>query len=336
MPGFTVQRAGFTRTPEMLYAIVQDLLANGFVQKFPSAPLTAPVANTDYAKFKITLEAGPTIDPLAASQPWRMHLSCDQHEQVLDIYMGSPLQLQNDGTVALMDKSDGTTDLSKLPAGMLNTTGIIPQDLTADKPDTYFIHRKARVADKATAANYPLTYRLSITAHGVALAVWEDATDHQDIPRFSWFVAQRPVDHITGSPLVTGHCPMVCLFGMASKCFKFIVRESDVLKPTKPVDAAADVDDSHAIINVKPQVAITENNRYVITFPNGLNTPRYMYTEELDMVAYTSADVVGQYSDVPITVYGEATARTYKALLANAKNNTGMRILFLIKGAGIA
>lgn len=333
--GFTVQRAGYTRTPELLYAIVQDLIANGFALKFPSSPLQAPVAGQDYAKFKCTLEATTAVDPLNAAQPWRIAFDTTDGDQKMDVFIASPLQLPNDGTIGLVEKASPGSQ-SVLPAGMLNTTGTIAiNGGQTDMINESFITRSIRIPDKMTASNYPMTYRLTVTDHGVALAIWEDATDGQTTPRFSWFVAQRPVDHITGAPLTSGHCPMVCLFGMASKAFKFIVRESDVLKPTIPVDAATDTDDSHAIINIKNQVAITETNRYVITFPNGLNTPRYMYTEELDMIAYTSADVVGQYADVPITVYGEAAPRIYKALLANGKDNTGMRILVLTKGAGV-
>ena len=54
------------------------------------------------------------------------------------------------------------------------------------------------------------------------------------------------------------------------------------------------------------------------------------------MIGITSADVVSQYSSVPLTVYGESSARTYKALHANGAGNTGMRVLVLQQGGGIA
>lgn len=336
MPTFSVQRSGFTRVPELFLSIVNDLVANGFAMKFPSSPLQAPVAGQDYQKFKATLEATAATDPLAADQPWRIQLDCltITSDQVGDIYMSSPLQLPNDGTVALLDKTDGSNAATKMPSGMLNVTGVQPASMapTTNYSDVHFIYRADRIPDKPTALAYPMTYRLSVTNHGVALAVWEDATDEDETPQFEWFVAQRPVNHLTGVPLATGHCPMFCLYGMKSKVSKFVIRENDVLKPTISVSADVDSEDSAAIINTKSQVSITENNRYVLAFPNGLNTARYMYTEELDMIAYTSADVVSQYSDVPITAYGEASARTYKALLANNRFNTGMRILLITAG----
>jgi hypothetical protein len=139
---------------------------------------------------------------------------------------------------------------------------------------------------------------------------------------------------------------------------RFIVREEDVLAPypthsfTKnafgtnldyatggfPFGVPADKHtvDYNAVINTKQQVSISEDNKYVITFPNGLNTARYSYTHEMDMIAYTSADVISDGSEVSITVYGEATPRKYVAISANGPNNTGMRILVLKSGGGIS
>lgn len=93
--------------------------------------------------------------------------------------------------------------------------------------------------------------------------------------------------------------------------------------------------DYAAIINTKQQVSISEGSKYVITFPNGMNTSRFAYTHEMDMVAYTSADVVSAGSEITIQVYGEATPRTYIGMNSNGPNNTGMRILFLKSGGGI-
>lgn len=336
MATFSVQRGGFVRVPELFYSIISDLLANGFTLKFPSAPLQAPVAGSDYLKFKATLEASATIDPLNADQPWRIQFDCQtvSSDQVGDIYVASPLQLPNDGTVAYYDKTDGTNDSARMPAGMLNTRAAMPQSLDSDTnySDYHFIYRQDRLKDRVAANAYPMTYRLTVTDHGVAIAIWEDATDSDTIPQFEWMVVQRPVDHVTGVPRATGHCPLFCVYGMKGNISKFVVRENDILKPTPSVPATANTEDSAAIINAASQVCITEDNRYVMTFPNGLNTSRYVYTEELDMIAFTSADVVSQFSDVPMTVYGEATPRKYKALHANGKFNTGMRIMMIMEG----
>lgn len=329
--GFSIQRSGFTRVPELFYAIQADMVANGFLGKFPAGAPAAPVAGQPYAPFKITLEAGPTIDPLNATQPWRIQFDA-KADQLGDVIIGTPFQLPNDGTTSFMDGDFAGTNF---PMGILTTPTNTDLNASGADPTNRFIGRGQRIKTIQQALSYPMSYRLSITDHGMALFVWEEGSD-ADAKNFSWFVCQRPVDHITGVPLQAGHCPLVCLFGLTGGVYKFIARENDVNRPTRPVIATQDSEDSHAIINAQKQVAITENNRYVITFPNGINTARYMYTEELDLIAYTSADVISQYSDVPITVYGEAAARTYKAMQANGAFNTGMRMLVLVKGAGIA
>jgi hypothetical protein len=113
---------------------------------------------------------------------------------------------------------------------------------------------------------------------------------------------------------------------MAQFCRKFAVRESDVFRPSLTRAADQNVEDSAAIINTTYQVSVSEDNRYVVTIPKGLNTTRYAYTHELDMLAYTSADVIGQWSEIELDVYG-GNKYLYKSLLANRIKNTGMRIL---------
>lgn len=338
MPGFTVQRSGFIRVPELFFAIQADMVANGFVLKFPMSAPAAPVAGQAYAPFKITLEAGPTVDSLNASQPWRVQLDA-KADQVGDVIVATQHQLQNDGTASILDGD--APQSAGFPIGLLTTPANIDISTSLATPSTRFIGRQERIKTINQALTYPMAYRISITDHGFALCVWEEGSD-DTAKNFSWVVVQRPVDHITGAPLVTGHSPVVCVYGLTpvpnqagTGVYKFIVREDDVSRPTRPVSAVTDSEDSHAIMNAFKQVAITENNRYVITFPNGLNTPRYMYTQELDLIAYTSADVISQNSDVPLTVYGEATPRSYKAMQANGAYNTGMRILLITKGAGI-
>jgi hypothetical protein len=84
--------------------------------------------------------------------------------------------------------------------------------------------------------------------------------------------------------------------------------------------------DSHAIFNSAEQVSLTEDKTYLLSFPHNLTTPRFRYTEELDMVGTTSADVVMSGQDIQFKTYGESGPRTYRALPANAALNTGLRM----------
>jgi hypothetical protein len=385
MTGFVTQGNGFVKVPVLIQDIVAKMIANGFTQKFP----TSPLAGTE-AVFQVTLEAGLTIDPLSATQPWRVCFKVIEDYQC-KMYVASNTQLPDDGTISKLEVGLSITQDSAgaigsdlaYPYRLDGTTLIIPEpdynsttgsysvtDIARQKrinnADRQFIDRSIRIPDLSTAQNYPMSYRLAITPRGFMLFVWEEGQDATG-NRFSWVCTQRPVDRNTGAALVdTGtKCPVFCVYGLpdmyvpaaikpvdssdttgrpkiiypesyVSGIKKFVVREQDVLKPTPSVLATSDTSDSNAIMNDKEQVAITEDSKYATVFPSHLNTPRYAYTQELDLLQYTSADVVSQWADVPVTVYGEASSRVYKAMLANGANNTKMRILMISSGGGIS
>jgi hypothetical protein len=178
------------------------------------------------------------------------------------------------------------------------------------------------------------SYLLIASDHGIAFKVWEDGSDAK--PSNSWFLVQSPVDKLTGDPLLTDNSPIFCVYSCDSQEIKkFVVSEADVARPSPSVSAEVDTLNSAAIINGQEQVSIAKGNKYLVTFPNRLNTDRYAYTEELDMIAYTSADVIAEESEIPVTVYSEGAPRVYRALKANRANNSGMRLLFLVDGGGL-
>lgn len=92
--------------------------------------------------------------------------------------------------------------------------------------------------------------------------------------------------------------------------------------------------DSHAIFNSTEQIALTEDKTYLLSFPHNLTTPRFRYTEELDMIGMTSSDVVMAGQDIQFTTYGEWGPRTYRALPANGALNTGLRLAVIWKPMG--
>ena len=207
------------------------------------------------------------------------------------------------------------------------------------------------------------SYRLTVSNQGFALVIWEEGQEAYG-NHFSWIVVQRPVSPSDGTILVTGKQPVFCLYSIGGgepnfiegpvaienvqnpynrtapdydynpAIYFFTVREVDVYRASVPRLATVDSTDTRLIINGKQQVAITEGNQYVVSFPNGICTDRYMYKEEIDIITYTSGDVISQYSNVSVAVYGEANARQYKAMNANLPDNTGMRILILTYGPG--
>lgn len=84
--------------------------------------------------------------------------------------------------------------------------------------------------------------------------------------------------------------------------------------------------DNHMLFSSTNQVALTEDKTYLLTFPHNLTTPRFRYTEELDMIGITSADVVRTGQDIQFVTYGEWGPRTYRALPSSSHDNTGVRI----------
>ena len=88
-------------------------------------------------------------------------------------------------------------------------------------------------------------------------------------------------------------------------------------------------DENHMLFSSTNQVSLTEDKTYLITFPHNLTTPRFRYTEELDIFGTTSSDVVRTGQDIQFVTYGEWGPRTYRALPGSSKENTGVRIAVL-------
>lgn len=337
--GFSVERDGYISVPKMMGDIIGDMVANGFTIQWTNKTEVTWSSTTiqDADMFKIIMQAGPTVDPLNTTQPWNIMFSVNGYQSV-SCAVASPIQLTSTGVIATIPQAMN----SNLPSEWV---GVIGSEQSAQKvngPGTDL--RPYRLVDRssgsiaistpADAASRPMSYRLTITSRGIALYIWEEGVA-EDGHYASWVVIQRPVDRDTGVTLTTGKCPLFCVYSLYGVITKFVVREADITRPSPSVLATVDTVDSNWIINDQQQVAIAENNTYVTTFPSRLNTGRYAYTNVLDLICTTSADVVANFTQVPITVFGEASPRTYTAMTANGNYNTNMRVLVLTQGGGI-
>lgn len=188
---------------------------------------------------------------------------------------------------------------------------------------------------KDVSATYPMTYYITITDRGFALSIWEGSVADMSGQNFSWVLVQRPVQRDTGAVVVDGKAPVFCVNSVGNQINRFVVRESDVVDASASVRADIDSKDATAIINSKKQVGVSENNQYIVNYPSRLNTPRYAYTYELDMIGYASATVISSTTEVPQRLYGEDTDRTYIGMHSNQPQNNGMRLLMLKAGAGV-
>jgi hypothetical protein len=127
---------------------------------------------------------------------------------------------------------------------------------------------------------------------------------------------------------------------VAKPIWRYVVREYGKLKPWDVHKSATKHEtDSNAIINSMEQLAITDDNRFVITFPTGLTTQSFMYpAEEIDMICFSSAQVIGEGSTVPMTSYlrgsqaEDIDKRRYYGLRSTLPNGNGMRVCILVSG----
>lgn len=327
----------------------------------------------------------------ALRQPWRLAFEMDHAKQAIRIYACTPTNIKWTDQVydiaiskvdtfkqsasqfrsltsrsGLLTSNSGhtyeTTFSASVDEGPKYFTGVdwtAPAQLDTTDGNLYSIRYEHFGFDisKIDLEAIPMSYRLSITDHGLALCIWPEGYDSTG-DKFFWFNIQRLVNKDTGVPIigneivgVEGKAPLMCLFSMTGSggpyeapdisspwyhgAYQFVVREFDVHAPTVPVSATIDSADNCRVINSVEQVCHFEGNKMIINMPKGFNTQRFVYPHEMDIIAYTSADVTSQFADIPVTQYGEAEPRRFKALKSNFAHNRGMRLLMLTKGAGI-
>jgi hypothetical protein len=227
------------------------------------------------------------------------------------------------------------------------------------------------VGGRAASSN-PMSYRLVLSDHGMFFAVWGENPE-ETASNYSWLLIQRPVskndgtirgaysDFYTatgpngypvpdtlrnntiinstafdqaGNTVNFGNRPLFCINSTSNKFYKFVVREHDLPIPSARKDASNNSEDNGAVLNAYRQQSLTENGEYVITFINNLNSSRFKYADELDMVGTVSADIVGGGTDIDVAVYneidpanGQPSKRTYHALWSSGAYGTKMRIV---------
>lgn len=338
MAGKVFSKNGFTDVQAALVSIVNDMITGGFTQVFPSpggATFVPPTqSGSTFVPYSVSLDATVTVDPLAVTQPWRLQFNVGSTQDI-SLNIATPIQIDTMGKVSQVLNGSTSTVVDFAGAcGDANPTLFAnPTD-----PTTGFFNRSQRIKQTTgsfpSTNSYPISYYLVCSPRGFALAMWEEGTD-DIVATQSWVVVQRPVDRVTGTILTVGKAPLFCVNSVGALYWKFTVRETDINRPTTRAQADKNTVDNTAVVNSQQQIAIDEAGKYIINFPCRLNTQRYAYTQEMDLLGYTSADVVSQFTAVPVTVYGESSARNYQALFANFANDTNLRILMLNTGGGL-
>jgi hypothetical protein len=339
MAGISIEKNGFISFTSLMRDIVSSMKNNGFNIRNVDGVLTNDTLSLSE---KIILEPTVDIDGAFISQPWRVSIIFSEEGQWIDFYITGEDQVldwRDDFRIAnKRTTANNTWKAGKLVKDSLHQTedGIV-RSLSFEGWD---------IPNSDVEAN-PMSYRITITDHGFSLYIWVESYDSSGQKLF-WLCTQRMVDY-EGVPVITGKAPLVCVFANKGypdtstlsgdpdpdSVFKFIVRESDVNSPTFPISAVEDRADSSRIINIAEQVSLRENNSVVLYFPNNLNTQRYAYPHQLDMIGVISADVISQSTDLQIDIFGESEPRTYRAMNADQLDNKGARILFLVDSENI-
>jgi hypothetical protein len=289
------------------------------------------------------------------------------------IYVGTPTQLQDDGTVAVMPMSETQIDpygrvYDDYTTGLLWTGVLNYSDTTIeyDAPtDDNFVLAKSYAVTNSLDINKtrPMSYDLVIGDHGVTLTMRSDG--RADGKGNYFFAIQRLADAKDGSVLVEGHSPVVALYhqeyidaenvteklkdgsttvieGVSYDLIRkydinmVIVREDDVHTPTKPVPIYENSPYINGIWNKQKQLSINDREEYLIIIPDGLNTYRHLYSNKrMDMIAFCSANIIMEGGIAKVYVHGEPEQREYKAQRASIGYVEGWRLLQLIKNGGV-
>ena len=218
---------------------------------------------------------------------------------------------------------------------------------------------------KVTGYAIPLNYEIVMSKRGIWIGVWDSLSEQTGL-RFNWVLVQRSVDRVSGAirgrtkttetgtagtyganvaafldDTATSVAPVWCVSCVNNKYYKFNPREQDIGAPSRKLIATDNTEDSTAVLNPFDQQSLTDDSKYVVTFLSNLNTSRFKYPDELDLVGTVSSDVIGAGTEATVTVYGEidstitgtagAVSRTYRALPPNAPFGTGMRLVSLVK-----
>ena len=261
------------------------------------------------------------------------------------------------------DPTSNTTKFQSQPTGSQDPNPYTSGTQKWEGPDVtdvgqLFVNRYVISASKAASyagfqvdSSYaqPISYQITVTDHGLFLGCWGPDPEENG-KGFSWLVAQRPVDKktgiirginpltgtpytgaeidpITNVPIPIGNRPLFCVNSVGGNFWKFVVREHDNPVPSNRKNATQSTPDSGAVINPYQQQSLTENGEYVITFLNNLNTSRFKYSDELDMLGTVSSDVVGGGSQIDVSVYSEEQKRSYHALWSSGSFGTQMRVM---------
>ena len=326
-------QSGLTSLNSVLKFIAQSLVSVGFtVDSVDGNPATS--LPTDYAS--ATLKATTSVDPYAVTQPWSIGISSSVN--TLDVAVLPTSNFVNYGPPVVGTAKDDEQKDTDILLGSLSRNGYKSNHFIDLEKSWKLVKDLMNDAGEphVDGEAYPMTVYVASTNHGIAICVCAESVTNLGTA-FSWFVAQRPVSNL-GAVLETS--PVICVFSSGGGVDgdpdvldvdgiqMFTAIEADIGAATFHKSAVAFGPDSVPVINPLQQVALTRENKVLVYVAQSYNTARHVFPMQLDMLAYTSADVMSAGSQQSIKFPFSATQVPYLALNANGKDQRGMRVLF--------
>ena len=159
------------------------------------------------------------ISNIRKPQKWRIKFQFNDMDASLSVYVATPYQIQDDGTLTRTQGRDGTKGSSSRMPGELCE---VSYDLSAhnNKVKEPFFNRRGKT-NFDVENSYPMSYRLTCTDHGTAFFVGDQGAIDQD-DDYAWFVVQRHADQTSGAiEMEDGKSPVHCVYSPAKRPEEF-------------------------------------------------------------------------------------------------------------------
>ena len=153
-------------------------------------------------------------------QKWRLRFEWNRKLQSIKVNVATEYQLLDNMTVTSGQERDGIKSPIYREPGELcdvymepNTGRTLGYEMVKAKSNWF---RRAGRTEDNLSRTYPMSYRITVTDHGMGLFVWDQASVDQD-DDYAWFVVQRHVDQTTGQPEYSNKSPVHCLYSPSKR-----------------------------------------------------------------------------------------------------------------------
>ena len=153
------------------------------------------------------------------AQNWRMRFEWDEPSVSLKVNVATSYQLQDDMSISSPAGRDGVKSPVFREPGELCDVYQTPSigrgsTLQINRAKQQFF-RKPQIEDM-DALTYPMSYKLTVSDHGIAMFLFDQAAVDQD-DDYAWLVVQRHVNQTTGEPEFGDKSPLHCVYSPSKR-----------------------------------------------------------------------------------------------------------------------